>query len=155
MGAREMDKEGLKYRQQGNCFVWIEDYGQAQKLLSRQLEMNWAELLSGFARQLNPLHEGIFEHYPADYYWMVHQSEWATDVIFREAGFLKRLMPLLVQHGMLSSACPDVMRYFGKRVTQAGHPFRLPRYPGNRFQTAAGRRARQIPDEWQLSQVLR
>jgi hypothetical protein len=118
--ARQMDKEGLKYRQQGNCFVWIEDYGQAQKLLSRQLEMNWAELLNGFAGQLNPLHEGIFEHYPADYYWMVHQSEWATDVIFREAGFLKRLMPLLVRHGMLSFACPDVMRYFGKRVTQSG-----------------------------------
>jgi hypothetical protein len=118
--ARQMDKEGLKYRQQGNCFVWIEDYGHAQKLLSRQLEMNWAELLNGFARQLNPLHEGIFEHYPGDYYWMVHQSEWATDVIFREAGFLKRLMPLLVRHGMLSFACPDVMRYFGKRVTQSG-----------------------------------
>jgi hypothetical protein len=76
--------------------------------------------LNGFARQLNPLHEGIFEHYPADYYWMVHQSEWATDIIFREAGFLKRLMPLLVRHGMLSFACPDVMRYFGKRVTQSG-----------------------------------
>jgi len=104
--ARQMDKEGLKYRQQGNCFVWIEDYGQAQKLLSRQLEMNWAELLNGFARQLNPLHGGIFEHYPADYYWMVHQSEWAADVIFQEAGFLKRLMPLLVGHGMLSFACP-------------------------------------------------
>ncbi|MDQ6758501.1 MAG: hypothetical protein M3Z32_01390 [Acidobacteriota bacterium] len=118
--ARQMDKEGLKYRQQGNCFVWIEDYGQAQKLLNRQLEMSWAELLNGFARQLNPLHEGIFEHYPADYYWMVHQSEWATDIIFREAGFLKRLMPRLVRHGMLSFACPDVMRYFGKRVTHSG-----------------------------------
>ena len=118
--ARQMDKEGLKYRQQGNCFVWIEDYVQAQKLMNRQLEMNWAELLNGFARQLNPLHEGIFEHYPASYYWMVHQSEWATDVIFREASFLKRLMPLLVRHGMLSFASPDVMRYFGKRVTQSG-----------------------------------
>jgi hypothetical protein len=26
--ARQMDHDGLKYRQQGNCFVWIEDYGQ-------------------------------------------------------------------------------------------------------------------------------
>src|SRR5260370_25196676 len=29
-------------------------------------------------------------------------------------------MPLLVRHGMLSFACPDVMRYFGKRVTHSG-----------------------------------
>src|SRR5712691_5033731 len=46
--ARQMDKERLKYQQQGNCFVWIEDYGHAQKLMRQQLEMNWAELLNGF-----------------------------------------------------------------------------------------------------------
>lgn len=51
---------------------------------------------------------------------MTHQSEWATDVVFREADFLKRLMPLLVQHGMLSFSSPDGMRYFGKRVNQSG-----------------------------------
>lgn len=118
--ARQMDQEGLKYRQQGNCFVWIEDYEQAQKLMNRQLEMNWAELLNGFARQLNPIHENIFEQYPASYYWTAYQTEWATDVVFREADFLKRLMPLLVRHGMLSYSSADVMRYFGRRVNQSG-----------------------------------
>jgi hypothetical protein len=118
--ARQMDKEGLKYRQQGNCFVWIEDYGQAQKLLNQQLEMNWAELLNGFARQLNPLHESIFEQYPASYYWTAYQTEWATDIVFRQADFLQRLMPLLVRHGMLSFSSADVMRYFGRRVNESG-----------------------------------
>lgn len=118
--ARQMDQQGLKYRQQGNCFVWIEDYGQAQKLMNQQLEINWAELLNGFAGQLNPLHENIFEQYPASYYWTAYQSEWATDIVFREADFLKRLMPLLVRHGMLSFSSPDVMRYFGRRVNQSG-----------------------------------
>jgi hypothetical protein len=118
--ARQMDKEGLKYRQQGNCFVWIEDYGQAQKLLNQQLETNWAELLNGFAGQLNPLHESLFERYPASYYWTAYQTEWATDIVFREADFLKRLMPLLVRHGMLNFSSADVMRYFGRRVNQSG-----------------------------------
>jgi hypothetical protein len=58
--ARQMDQERLRYRQQGNCFVWIEDYAQAQKLLDRQLETKWAELLNGFRGQLNPLHESLF-----------------------------------------------------------------------------------------------
>ena len=31
--ARQMNRERLKYRQQGNCFVWIEDYGHAHKLM--------------------------------------------------------------------------------------------------------------------------
>jgi len=115
-----MDQQGLKYRQQRNCFVWMEDYEQTQKLLNRQLEMDWAELLNGLARQLNPVHESIFEQYPASYYWTCYQSEWATDIVFREAAFLQRLMPLLVRHGLLSFSSADVMRYFGKKINQSG-----------------------------------
>jgi hypothetical protein len=98
----------------------MEDYKEAQKLMHRQLEIDWTQLLNGFAGQLNPLHESLFQHYPASYYWTVYQSEWATDIVFRQAHFLKRLMPLLVRHGMLSFSSADVMRYFGKRVNQSG-----------------------------------
>jgi len=118
--ARQMDQEGLKYRQQGNCFVWMEDYERAQELMNQQLAVNWAELLQGFAQQLNPIHESIFERYWTSYYWTCQQSEWATDIVFREADFLKRLMSRLVRHGMLSFSSADVMRYFGKKVNQSG-----------------------------------
>ena len=50
------DQAGLKYRQQGNCFIWIEDYQEAQKLINRQVETDWAGLLNGFAGSLNPPH---------------------------------------------------------------------------------------------------
>lgn len=135
--ARQMDQEGLKYRQQGNCFVWIEDYEEAQKLMRQQLEINWPKLLNGFARQLNPLHERLFEQYPASYYWTTYQSEWATDIVFRDADFLQRLMPLLVRHGMLSFSSADVMRYFGKRVNQSGD---LPAHFNGTLQTDLKRR---------------
>lgn len=118
--AQQMKREGMKYRQQGNCFVEIEDYDHAQKLLSRQLEMNWRELLDGFARQLNPLQESIFERYSCDYYWTVYQSEWATDIVFKDADFLKRLMSILVSHGMLSYHSRDVLQFFGKKVNRSG-----------------------------------
>jgi len=118
--ARQMDRVGLKYRQHGNCFVWIEDYQEAQRLMEIQLQTCWAELLNSFAKQLNPIHQSIFERYPVEYYWTTHQSEWATDLVFAEADFLKRLMPLLVRHGMLSFHSPDVMRYFGRKVNQSG-----------------------------------
>ena len=118
--ARQMDNAGLKYRQQGNCFVWIEDYEEAQKLMNRQLETDWAGLLNGFAKQLNPLQDRIFENFPASYYWTAYQTEWASDIVFKEADFLKRLMPLLVRHGMSSFSSADVMRYFGRKVNQSG-----------------------------------
>ena len=84
--ARQMQQRGLKYRQQGNCFVWIEDYAEAQRLTQEQLKTNWAELLGGFARQLNPVHDDLFTHFETRYYWTVFQSEWATDVMFRRVG---------------------------------------------------------------------
>ena len=118
--ARQMDQTGLRYRQQGNCFVWIEDYEEAQKLMNRQLETDWTGLLNGFAGSLNPLHESIFENYPVSYYWTAYQTEWASDIVFAEADFLKRLMPLLVRHGMLNFSSADVMRYFGRKVNQSG-----------------------------------
>ena len=118
--ARQMDREGLKYVQQGNCFVWIEDYRRAQELMNRQLEMKWAELLNGFAAQLNPEHESIFRRYPTSYYWTCAQSEWATDVVFGKADCLKRLMSPLVRHCVLSFSSADVMRYFGRKVNLSG-----------------------------------
>ena len=69
---------------------------------------------------MNPLHDSIFKQFPVSYYWTAYQTEWATDIVFREADFLKRLMPLLVRHGMLSFSSADVMRYFGRKVNQSG-----------------------------------
>jgi hypothetical protein len=135
--ARQMSREGLKYVQQGNCFLWLEDYQRAQELMNRQVEKNWAELLSGFAGQLNPEHESIFSRYPTSYYWTCDQSEWTTDIVFREAGFLKRLMPLLVRHGILSYSSTDVMRYFGRKVNLSGD---IPAHFGGTLKTDLKRR---------------
>jgi len=130
--ARQMDRLGLGYLQQGNCFPWIEDYGRAQQEMEQQLKTNWAELLQSFVPQLNPAHAEIFARYPAEYYWTCYQSEWATDVVFREGNFLKRLMSFLTAHGMLSFASADVLRYFGKRVNQSG---KIPGYFNGPLQT--------------------
>jgi len=118
--ARQMKREKLGYVQQGNSFVWMEDYQRSQELMSEQLKMNWAELLGGFARQLNPIHESIFDEYTANYYWTTYQSEWASDVVFRDGDFEKRLMGLLVRHGMSSYGSADVMRFFGRKVNRSG-----------------------------------
>src|SRR6266851_3463723 len=82
-----------------------------------QIGLNGREWL---ARQLNPIHEQIFAQYPTDYYWTCFQSEWATDMVFLDADYLKRLMSILIPHGMLSFSSVDVLRYFGQRVNQSG-----------------------------------
>ena len=118
--AQQMNVEKLRYRQHQNTFTFIEDFARAQALLDDQLKTDWPALLQGIGRQLNPLHEEIFEKYPTENYWTGYQVEWATDIVFRQAEFLKRLMRLLVPHAMLSFSCVDILRYFGKRVTRSG-----------------------------------
>jgi hypothetical protein len=118
--ARQMQGAGVEYIRQENCFLWVSDYARAQSLMDDQLKTDWPRELGAIGQQLNPLHEEIFKGFPADYYWSVAESEWATDVGFRGGVELKRLFPLLVEHGMLHFSSSDVMRFLGHPVTAQG-----------------------------------
>jgi len=118
--ARQMEAQGLGYLRQDNCFPWIEDFARAQELMNAQLRTNWPEELEAIARQLNPLHEEIFHHHPLTYYWSAFQSEWASDIVFREAAVLRRLHPLLIRHALTSLGSPEVLRFLGRRTRQDG-----------------------------------
>lgn len=118
--AQQMDRAGLRYQQQDNCFPWIADWGQAQKLMEAQMRAKWPELLNAIAARLNPIHDEIFARFPIQYYWSTYQSEWATDIVFRQARDLRRLYPLFVHHAMTSFRSPDVLRFLGKKLTGAG-----------------------------------
>lgn len=118
--ARQMKQAGVQHIRQENCFPWVADYARAQSLMEEQLKTDWPQELGAIAQQLNPLHEEIFEGFPASYYWSVAESEWATDAGFRGGVELKRLFPLLVEHGMLHFSSTDVMRFLGHPVTAGG-----------------------------------
>lgn len=118
--AQQMKHAGLQYIRQENCFPWIEDYARAQTLMDEQLRTDWPKELGAIAQQLNPLHGKMFDGFAADYYWSVIESEWATDVGFGGGVELRRLFPLLVEHGMTSFSSPDVMKFLGHKVTSQG-----------------------------------
>lgn len=118
--ARQMQGAGVEYIRQENCFPWVTDYTRAQTLMDEQLKTDWPKELRAIAQQLNPLHQEIFAGFPAEYYWSVAESEWATDMGFRGGVEWKRLFPLLVEHGMLHFSSADVMRFLGQPVTAAG-----------------------------------
>ncbi len=50
-------------------------------------------------------HDTLFARHPMDYYWSVEQSEWASDVLFRDPADLARLYPQLVHHGIEHLSC--------------------------------------------------
>ena len=118
--ARQMDAEGMRYVRQDNCFPWVEDFPQAQQLLDQQVKINWRSHLDAIADQLHPLRAELFDDFPASYYWSSYQSEWATDVVFRDPTVLKRLYPILMHHALTSFSSRDVMRFLGHKIPLQG-----------------------------------
>jgi hypothetical protein len=118
--AQPMQTAGLEYVRQDNCFPWIADWAQAQRYMDRQLNAHWPKLLNGLAQQLNPIHGEISRKHPLSYYWSTYQSEWAIDIVFRQAADLRRLYPRWVHHAMTTFSSSDVMRYLGKRIPLSG-----------------------------------
>jgi hypothetical protein len=114
--ARQMDQAGLGYVRADNCFVRLQDVGRAQRLMDRQLQVNWPALLDQLLDQVFPVRREVFGRFSAPYYWSVYQNEWATDVMFRDPLKLAQLYPRLVQHGIRSFSSPDVMRFLGRRI---------------------------------------
>lgn len=121
--ARRMAGRGLAYTQVDNCFTSLQDPDRAQALMDRMLRTHWVKLLDGLARRVNPAHRRIFALYPQHYHWSVEQSEWATDVMFRDAETLARLYPDLLRHAMLCLGSTDVLRFLDRPVTAAGYPY--------------------------------
>jgi hypothetical protein len=126
--ARQMDQAGIAYVRRDNCFTWIEDVTAAQALMDQQLSVRWDRVLDKFVQQVNPIHQPHFQDYGLDYYWSVYQSEWASDVMFRDAADLARLYPRLARHGIETFDSGDVMRFLGRYVPADGHV--NPRFAG-------------------------
>ncbi len=117
--CKQMDRAALSYRRRENCFTWVEHLDRAQRLLDQQLRTSWPTTLARIARELNPAHGEIFRENPQTYYWCLHQSEWATDVIFRDAATLAGIYPSLSLHAITTFSSPNVMRFLGQKVHHA------------------------------------
>lgn len=123
--ARQLDRAGIDYLRQDNCFVELSDVARAQRLLDRQLKTAWPRLLDRLARQVFPLLPEILGNYPVPYYWSADQSEWATDVMFDSRSALAALYPRLVLYGMTHLGTRDVLRFLGRKAGVSGRFGRL------------------------------
>jgi hypothetical protein len=114
--ARCMDRAGMTYEQRDNCFTRIDDLPRAQKMLDRLTERRWENFLNALARRVNPLLDETFGLDVHGYYWTMRQSEYATDVMFRDAASLREIYPHLVNHAIERMSCEDVLRFLGRRL---------------------------------------
>lgn len=112
--ARPRDRAGLQYQQRGNCFVQGSDPKAAQAQLDKQLQSDWSKLRNPLLRQAHPLAAEIGRPSNQGYDWSARQTQYATDLLFKDARSLAALSPQFLHQGMGSFARPDVLRFLGR-----------------------------------------
>lgn len=119
-----MSKAGMSFKKNDNCFTWVNDFNKATAILKDQTRECWPKTLDSIMKIINPINSELFTN-GYGYYWTIHQSEWATDIIFKNNKELECIYPELVHHSMLIFNSKDIMRFLGKRLNKNGE------IPGN------------------------
>lgn len=114
--ARRMERAGIGYEKRENCFTRIDDLPRAQKMLDELLSRRWARMLDALGRRVNPLTGRSGGLDLRGYYWSIRESEYATDVMFRDAASLKAVYPGLIDHAMKQMDSQEVLRFLGRRT---------------------------------------
>jgi hypothetical protein len=116
--GRQMDQAGIGYVQKNNCFPQIGDVAAAQRLMDAQLKTDWPAMLGKLADQAVPGSQELltFRGEPLEHYWSADQSEWATDIMFKDAASLALIYPKLVRQGVLTLGATDVLKFLGKNL---------------------------------------
>lgn len=118
---RQLRRRGCDCRRPGNLLWRVQGPALAQGLLDEQARADWPALLQGLVEPVQPLWAYLHGTARAPYYWMAEQTEWATDVVFRDPAFPAAWYPRWLRHGITALSCRDALRYPGKHVPPAGY----------------------------------
>jgi hypothetical protein len=108
MEARQLDQGGIAYQKKENTFLRVADLARAQRLLDEQLETDWRKELAVILKTVHPLNRQICRPLGLEYYWSAAESEFATDIIFKDPESLARFYPSWVHHAMSSFSSHSV-----------------------------------------------
>jgi hypothetical protein len=118
--CRQLDEAGIAYRRQDNCTTWIEDMAAAQRLFDTQLRVHWPTLLDELRTRAHPLHPKMLGNFRSDYYWVLDQSEWATDVLFQHRADLQARYDSWMKNLTHNLSSVDVLRFLGRKIPSNG-----------------------------------
>jgi hypothetical protein len=121
--SRQLAAAQIGFERRDNCFAWVSDFPKAQALLDRQVESDWPRLLDRLLNRACPVLSQLYPDYPLPRYWSAEQTEWATDVCFRDGRDLAALYPRLIHRALTEFDSRDVMRFLGRLAANEKHSF--------------------------------
>jgi hypothetical protein len=112
--ARQMSAKGIAFKQCENAFTAFEDGNKVRLLADKLPLLPWEKILHAFARRVNPLLKTILSG--MEYYWVIDQAEYATDVIVNESAWLSELYTKWQKHAAVCFQADDIMRFMGRKL---------------------------------------
>lgn len=119
--TRQLEGGGIGFERWRNKIHQVEDIRIAQELLNEQLSTDWCSLLNSFLPIAFPtMHSTLGPD--LSYTWSLWQSEWASDLLFRDQSELEKVMTAVVRHAFIGGHPERLLRYFGQPVKKNGEP---------------------------------
>ncbi len=107
--CRQLEARGVGYKRYENCLLSIDDVEKAQQICDKFPRRKLFRVFTHFAKLMNPLLGTIQRYGFGSYYWVTDQSEYATDVMFRDRASLEALLPDLLRHVTEEFSAEDVL----------------------------------------------
>jgi hypothetical protein len=86
-------------------------------MMERLIPRKWAPWLNHLAKGVNPWLAPQHKLDFRSYYWSIRESEYSTDVIFKDAASLAAIYPALIAHAIHNFSAKDVLRFLQRRLT--------------------------------------
>ena len=112
--ARQLSAKHISFKQLENSFINIADCVKAQTIADKFPFLHWESILHVFARRVNPLFKTLLKG--LEYYWVIDQAEYATDVMFQNHTLLDELYLNWQKHAAVCTQAEDVMRFMGRKL---------------------------------------
>ena len=117
--ARRMDSLGLAYERSGNKITRVDDVQAVEGLCQEFAHTDWPRFLKSRAALVNPLLGDIVAAGFGDYWWVIDQSEYATDILFTSRNALEAIYGDLIDTAIIGFDAVDVMRFLGRKLHPA------------------------------------
>ncbi|MGA8054435.1 MAG: hypothetical protein WCA12_11370 [Burkholderiales bacterium] len=117
--ARQLDRAGIGYQRSDNKITAVDDLAKALDLCQQFAHTDWPPFLDRQAALVNPLLPAITAARFPGYWWVIDQSEYASDILFTGRAALEAIRGDLVTAAITALGATDVMHFLGRKPHHA------------------------------------
>lgn len=114
---QQLKKEGIKFRNYDNSITYVEDIERAQEISNKFNEKKCDSVFDAFAYRVNSYLPRIKEIFGGNgYKWIIEESEYATDVLFKSREELQKYLPYIFEYASLCQMGSNIYTFFGRKL---------------------------------------